>query len=100
MITFQPACSWEVCSQISLRPLSANPAVKKDKSGPKEAPVGGLKVTVLLQDHDADRDLIRVSFLDHLTQMTTKSRADLCEYNRGTSPVLWAVVRYYPCVVA
>lgn len=77
-----------------------NPAVKKDKSGPKEDPVGSLKVTVLLQDHHVDRDLIWVSFLDHLTQMTTKSRADLCEYNRGTSPVLWAVVRYYPCLVA
>lgn len=74
--------------------------MKKDKSDPKETPVDGFKVTMLLLDHHGGRDLIQVSFLEHLTQMATKSRAGLCEYNRGMSPVQWAVVRGCHCLVA
>ena len=74
--------------------------MRRDESGPKEAPLDGLKITMRLQDHHADRDLIQVSFLEHLTQLATKSRAGLREYNRGPSPVLRAEVRYYHCPVA
>lgn len=63
MIAFQPACSWEVCG----RSVGGHweQGVRKDKSGPKEALLDGLKVTVPLQDHHACRDLILVSFPEH-----------------------------------
>ena len=36
--------------------------MRKDKCGPKEPPVDGLKVIALHQDHQAGRDFLRVSF--------------------------------------
>lgn len=63
MIAFQPACSWEVCSRSVWGHWEQG--VRKDKSGPKEALLDGLKVTVPLQDHHVCRDLILVSFPEH-----------------------------------
>lgn len=76
------------------------PGVRKDKCGPKEPPVDGLKVIVLHQAHHAGGDFLRVSFLEPLTQTAAKSRVGLCVWPRGMGPIPWAVVRSCPCLLA
>lgn len=69
-----------------------NPGVKKDKSGPKEPPMVGLKAPLLLRDHHAGRFNLSV-FSRTLDSDGYQVKAGLCVWKRGMSPVLCAVVR-------
>lgn len=63
------SAAWSACGHGK-----QSPGVKQDQCGPKEPRVEGLSITPPRQDHRVGRDLIRVSFLEHLDSYHIQGR--------------------------